>query len=459
MNYLYEATDPAGKTVVGKVEALDEHHAHGLLADQGLSVVSLGIGRAVSVGTVKRSAVVANDTSTAPAPLPHNRLAVPSSALAPVSATPAAGARITFSGSVAHLTPTAPGDVAYTTPPVVQPVRWLHRRVSTRDQLFFFQQFAALARSGASLYTSLESLAPRTPNSRLRKAAEQMAAAARTGQTVSSVMEQMPDVFPDHVTGLVRAGELGGFVEVALLQIADIYEHNIALYRGAWIPKAMALQAVLMVPIIQPLFPTIFPNMQYGLYMELVLFRNLPICALAIGLIWWAGRRLQSPKWRLRRDTWSLRIQPFGNLQRQGAIALFLTMLKRLYQAGLPPAAAWNGAAWSASNLAIRNHLLEAGEMVQRGSPIPEAFRHTGLFTDGVEQLVMTGHQSGEMVEMLGQAENYYREQTATATTRARFAIFRLGLMAAIIIGGLSVCWLVKAYFYQVFHYTDGWVQ
>ena len=458
MNYLYEATDAAGNTVVGKVDAMDEHHAHGLLADQGLSVLSLGVGRAVSAGTVKRSPIASTDAGLSQSPQAQAMLAAHAQTMTPVAALPDAAARITFSGSAAHLTP-SPSPVKYTAPPVSQPVRFLRRRVSTRDQLFFFQQFAALVRSGTSIYSSLESLAPRTPNLRLRNAAEQMAAAARKGQTISSVMEQMPEVFPDHVTGLVRAGELGGFVEVALLQIADIYEHNIALYRGAWIPKSMALQAVLMVPFIQPMFPTIFPNLQYGLYMELVLFRNLPICALVVWLVWLAGRRLQTPKWRLRRDTWALKIQPFGDLQRQGAIALFLTMLKRLYQAGLPPGAAWNGAAWSASNLAIRNQLLEAGDLVQHGSPIPDAFRHTGLFTDAVEQLVMTGQHSGEMVEMLGQAENYYREQTATATSRARFAMFRIGLLAAIIIGGLSVCWMVKAYFYQVMHYTDGWVQ
>ena len=43
-------------------------------------------------------------------------------------------------------------------------------------------------------------------------------------------MAHYPRIYPDHITGTVRAGELGGFLEIVLEEIARNYEANIALY-------------------------------------------------------------------------------------------------------------------------------------------------------------------------------------------------------------------------------------
>ena len=328
--------------------------------------------------------------------------------------------------------------------------------VKTRDLMFFFRQLGQLVHSGMSVYAALDNLAGRTRNENLAKTAKAMADSARTGGKVSDVMANYPRIYPEHVVGLVRAGETGGFLEIALTEIADVYDANIKLYRTAWIPKLMATQAFFMFAVAQPLFPTLFPNFELKLYLALVLLRNLPITFALYFLIKIASRYLQLPQYRYLRDDWSLRLPPFGTLQRLTALTNFMRVLRRLYAAGLAPGAAWEGAMYTASNVVIRDRLATAYAQMQSGATLAQAFQTTGLFQDNVEQMILTGQQSGTVVESLEQVGNYYQMQAEEATGKARFMMLRLGILAMLILGGGTVIWMAKTYFKSIFDFADS---
>jgi type IV pilus assembly protein PilC len=332
--------------------------------------------------------------------------------------------------------------------------------VKTRDLMLFFRQFASLVNSGFTVYGALDSLAPRTHNANLAAVAKELGEAARSGRRISEVMAHYPRIFPDHVAGMVNAGETGGFLEIALQEIADGYDRNIALYRGAWVPKLMATQAFFLLFLMQPLFTSLFNqfDMTEGvkLYFRLVLFRNLPIAFALYFAMLYVAKRAQLPQFRRKRDEIGLKMPAFGDLQRQVAIEAFLKMLSRLYHAGVSPIQAWEGAMNTASNVVIREKLASSYELMQRGASLSDAFTATGLFTDQVEQLVFTGQQSGQVVEMLDQATAYYREKADEAAGKSKFMMFRLGLLVLLIFGGATVAWLAHTYFAGIFHYVDS---
>lgn len=505
MNYFYEAIDAAGESVLGKIDGIDEFDVQSKLAAQGLQVQSLAINNSVLVAEPIRRALedeepaaagertlalaapaYAGTADTSPV-LDPRRTSMPVSRARPVPAPPAAYAAppvaappvalpsvriatepvrsaplpvaqrsggITLSGDAARVVPAParPGAA----PSAAAPQTYAMAGVSTRNLMFFFQQLAALVKSGVSVYNALDTVSTRTGSAGLKRVAREMAERARTGGAISGVMAQYPGIFPEHVVGLTRAGELGGFLEIALSEIAQGYERNIALYRSAWIPKAMALQAFIGLPLVQPLFPTVFPNADFGLYLKLVLLRNMPIAAALLGAVYFGSRMLQRPEHRRLRDRWSLKLPPFGDLQRQAAIATFLGTLKRLYQAGVSPSYAWEGAMNTAGNLAIRDQLTASANLIARGASLPDAFQATGLFNNQIEHLVMTGHESGQVVEMLDQAERYYQEQVQEKTAKAKFAMLRLGVLAMLVFGGATVCWMMYSYFHGIFAFADS---
>jgi len=335
--------------------------------------------------------------------------------------------------------------------------------VNDRDRLFFFQQLAALVKSGNSIYAALDNLAPRTPNKNLSKVTFEMAEGARTGGRISDVMERYPKIFEDHIVGLVRAGELGGFLEIALSEIALNYEQNVALFRGAWIPKLMAVQAIYALALAIPLFHDLLDpaglekgftgNLMVYLMHEAIL---LPLTFCIIQGVKFAWNRGQQPQLRHLRDSWTLRVPPFGDLHRQAALASFVRMLRRLYHAGVSPIPAWEGASRTASNVVIRDRLASSYDMMQKGVSLPDAFAATGLFNGNIEQLLMTGHLSGQVVESLDQIAEYYQNQVDEASKKAKFGILRIGIITMLVLGGITIAWAAHSYFAALFHFGDS---
>ena len=66
-----------------------------------------------------------------------------------------------------------------------------------------------------------------------------------TGQSLSAALAKHPQVFPPLIVNMVRAGEVGGFLDAVMLQIAENYEAEVKL-RGK-IKSAMTYPVVVFV--------------------------------------------------------------------------------------------------------------------------------------------------------------------------------------------------------------------
>lgn len=470
MNFFYEAIDNTGQSVVGKMDAQDATEVQHKLLQMGYRPQSIAPNPAASV-------LNAPPVQTLPAladmptggfrlpipqqPAPELRTQQWNSPHGQVAAQPRARS-ITLAGNAAQSVRQSMAGTTKTQAKLGSAAAQTSalEGVSTRDLMLFFQQLAQLVKSGMTVYAALDNLAPRTTNKDLSQVAQEMAQAAHSGGRISEVMEHYPYIFPDHITGTVRAGELGGFLEIVLAEISLNYEQNIALYRGSWIPKLMATQAFFMLAFVQPLFGALFRVGAGGeldfaaniaLYVQLVFLRNLPIAFLLYFGVKWGAKRLQTPQFRRLRDEWSLRLPPFGDLQRQVALSAFVRMLRRLYRAGVAPIHAWEGAMNTASNVVIREKLAASYTLMQQGATLPDAFEATGLFNNSIEQLLVTGHHAGQVEESLDNAATFYQEQAEESAKKARFAMLRLGVLAMLILGGAAFLWMAKTYFSGMF--------
>lgn len=499
MNFLFEAVDETGLPVFGKIEAADVAEAEQQLQTRGLrpqSVAPAAVMRDTTpyMPPLGRTTVMPRSgTATATSydsPTVQDRVNnspemqeltgigtvtnVPRSL--PLSVTPQANTvtpqparvtntrRINLAGNAArvqaNVRPSANvppyGEAAG---PEVQEGSTLGG-VKTKELMAFFRQLSSLVHSGITLFGALDNLAARTPNANLAHSARDMAQAARNGQFVSDVMERYPRIFEEHIVGLMRAGERGGFVEIALAEIAETYNATIELARHARIPRMMAVQAFLVLPFVIPLFPILFSSLDIHAnmmkYVQVVVFVSLPISLLMLGAMVLGFRTLQLPKYRHLRDKWALRVPGLGKLQREIAVRTFLRMIRRLYAAGVSPMYAWEGAMNTAVNVVLREQLQQAYGLMQSGASLADAFLATGLFANQVEQLVITGQQSGQMVEMLDQATMIYEQRVDDATGRARYLMMRAGVMCMIVFGGLAMIWMMKSYFAGIFHIVDS---
>ncbi len=448
--FFYEAVAPDGQTIVGKVEAIDAAEVQRTLVHQGYRPQSIAPTQALPALTTSSMAIaVAPPVSVMPSVMTQSAVTVPRTA----------PNNITLAGNAARTQSRSRSSSSQTASKNATPIGSSLGGVKNSELMNFFQQFAALVKSGMTVYAALDNLAGRNANKNLAQTLREMAEAARQGSSISEVMAHYPRIYESHIVGMIRAGELGGFLDIVLGEIALNYEQNVALYKGSWMPKSLALQAYFMVPIVQPFFGSLFSSMDFAanmaLYVKLVLFRNMPIAALVLLAVIVVGRSVQLPRYREWRDTMALKLPPFGELQRQASLSAFVRMLRKLYHAGVSPVFAWEAAMNTASNTVIRAKLGNAYAIMQNGGSLGDAFTATGLFDNGIEQTVITGQMSGQVVESLDQAAQFYQDKVEEYAEKSRKAMKRLGVMAMLVFGGIAMLIMAKTYFSGMFGFVE----
>jgi type IV pilus assembly protein PilC len=116
------------------------------------------------------------------------------------------------------------------------------KKVKLKDLAVFSRQFATMINSGLSLLRALNILAEQTENPELARVITEVRNDVETGNSLSAAMAKHPNAFPPLMINMCRAGEVGGFLDHVLLQIAESYEAETKL--RATIKSAMTYPVV-----------------------------------------------------------------------------------------------------------------------------------------------------------------------------------------------------------------------
>src|SRR3954454_21634967 len=120
------------------------------------------------------------------------------------------------------------------------------KKVSLKEPAVMSRQFATMINSGLSLLRALSILAEQTESKELAKVLAEVRNEVETGNALSVAMSKhSPDVFPPLMVNMCKAGEIGGFLDSVLLQIAENYEAEVKL-RGK-VKSAMTYPVVVFV--------------------------------------------------------------------------------------------------------------------------------------------------------------------------------------------------------------------
>src|SRR3954452_24429987 len=102
-------------------------------------------------------------------------------------------------------------------------------KVKLKDLAVFSRQFATMINSGLSLLRALTILTEQTDNAYFAGIIGEVRNEVETGSTSSVAMGQPPKVFPPLMVNMTKAGEVGGFLDSVLLQVASNYESEVKL--------------------------------------------------------------------------------------------------------------------------------------------------------------------------------------------------------------------------------------
>ena len=331
------------------------------------------------------------------------------------------------------------------------------------------RQFATMINSGLSLLRALNILAEQTENKELARVLGEVRNEVETGNALSQAMARhSPKVFPPLMVNMTRAGEIGGFLDAVLLQIAENYEAEAKL-RGKvksamTYPVVVFIMAILavigMLLFIVPVFAGLFSSLGGTLPLPtriLVTASNIlktffPVSDRAVHRRRHRLGKCKSPR-RVRNvvDPLKLKMPVFGPLSQKIALSRFARNLGTMMRSGVPILQSLEIVAGTTGNVVLGAAIRDVQESVRTGETIAGPLKNHPVFPPMVVQMMAVGEDTGALDQMLMKISEFY-DQEVEATTEALTALIE-PLMIAFL--GAVVGSMIVAMYMPIFKIFD----
>jgi len=412
--FAYQARDSKGQRITGAHEATDQRTALEALRASGLFVTKL---EPAANGTIA-------NTTSAPAvaaPLPVGNVSSEVKAEVPPRPAPPP--------PYGEPQTSLPGAHPATTP--IPPRYWL--RSNNKDLALFFRQMHAMIHAGTSLAHAINTMATNAPNAGLRTACDEMKTRIASGRQLSELMQSYPGIFTPLMVGMIRAGEMGGFLDRMCLRLSEYaerdYEIQQLIKRETWYPKLLLL-ASLFIPTIVPAAVAFFLG---GNWLAIWLrAMALPAAFIVTALLLIRFKNYLAPLFKhfapLVRiiDQIKLVLPIIGKTTRSLATAKFCRALGTLQAAGMGVQQTVRLAADASGNSVIIDNSRHIIQRLESGASLTDALDSTRQFPGVAIQMLRTGEATGKVDEQLDKVADFLE---ADAETTIKQSVVALGII------------------------------
>ncbi len=292
------------------------------------------------------------------------------------------------------------------------------KAINQTQVLQFTQQLATLLGAGQPLDRALQILLELPESDKAKRIIERVRDHVRGGGALSDALEAEPGVFSRLYVNMVRAGEVGGSLDVTLARLSNYLERAKALRES--VINALIYPAILVVMVFAALFvllifviPQFMPmfkdmNVELPFITKVVLFVGMTLqdwwwallilCVLAVGYV---RRRLADPQVRLAWDARMLRMRVSGPLIARLETARLARTLGTLLKNGVPLLTALGIGRNVLGNTALADAVDKASEEVKTGGGLAFALGQSKRFPRLALQMISVGEESGALDDML----------------------------------------------------------
>jgi len=321
----------------------------------------------------------------------------------------------------------------------------------------FTRQLATLVDAGLPLLRGLRVLEKQERNRTLKDILAQLATSIEGGSTFSEALAQHPKVFNRLFVNMVKAGELGGVLEVVLKRLAEFSEKaqkikgkvKAALfYPIAVLIVAIGIMILLMCFVI-PKFKDVFAGMNITMpwfttfVMSISDAIRLHIITTTIGVAILVTLFLLFIKTKFGRRLWDktkLILPAVGPVISKVAISRFTRTLGTLVSSGVPILQALTIVRETAGNVIIANAVAKVHESVKEGETITAPLEASRAFPPMVVSMVDVGEQTGALPEMLLKIADNYDEEVDNAVAAMTSLLEPIMIIfLAVIVGSIVI--------------------
>jgi len=327
-------------------------------------------------------------------------------------------------------------------------------KVPAKVLTVFTRQLSTLISAGLPLLRSLRTLSKQEKNVNLRKIMGSLAESVEGGTTFSEALAQHPKAFNKLYVNMVKAGELGGVLEIVLTRLAEFAEKSqrirgkvtsAMVYPAVVLTIAVGIVTFLMLFIV-PKFEAIFKDMLGGrplpaitqIIMDLSRFIQgnfLLIAGVLTVLVIGLRFAIRLPGIAAALDSYKLKLPLFGDLLTKTSVARFSRTLGTLVSSGVPILQALQITRDTAGNEKVSTAIETIHDNVKEGESMVAPMEASQIFPPMVVSMVQVGEETGQLPDMLTKVADVFEEEVdvAVAGLTSLLEPFMIVLLALIV--------------------------
>jgi len=340
--------------------------------------------------------------------------------------------------------------------------------VKTKELVIMTRQLSTLIDAGLPLLRSINVLIAQLKPSKLRDILREIRDEIQSGSTFSEGLAKHPKEFDRLYVNMVRAGEVGGMLEVVLQRLATFMERRQALKRrvkSAMVyPVAVLLVAVgivwFLLSYVVPEFAVIFEDFGAKLpWMTQFLIK----CGDFARFEWWKVAlyfngtiitiKVLSKIHTVKRitDRVVLRIPLVGDLITKVAVARFSRTLGTLITSGVPILQSLRITKETIGNEVIENAIQKVHDSIKEGDTIAAPLDESKVFPPMVVNMIDVGEETGSLDAMFMKVADIYDSEVEAAVE----ALLALMEPVMIVVLGVICGFIVISMYLPIFSLAD----
>ena len=324
--------------------------------------------------------------------------------------------------------------------------------ITRQDLITFCFDLEQISRAGIPILEGLRDLRDGMDNPRFREVLTSVIEDIEGGKTLSQALAAFPRVFNTVFVSLIRAGELSGTLTEVFENLGGTLKWQdelISQTRRMLVYPTMVLVVVLAVMIFLLLYlvPQVTSLMK-TMGLDLPLQTRVLIWLSDITATYWPVLMLlpvfvaagisfmvrTNPRARYLFDYAILRLPVTGVILQKIILARFANFFALMYRSGITILDAVKTSEDIVANRVIAEGLQRAGQQINAGESLPEAFANLGLFPPLVIRMLRVGESTGALDVALMNITYFYNRDVRESVDKA---LKLLEPMLTLILGGM----------------------
>lgn len=337
--------------------------------------------------------------------------------------------------------------------------KFLQGGVKSKQLTTFTRQLSTLVNAGLPLMRAMRVLQRQEKNQALKDAVLQMAESIESGSTFAEALAAHPKIFDRLFVNMVKAGEIGGVLDVVLSRLAEFQEKaekirgkvkSAMTYPVVVLIMALSILTFLMMFIV-PKFAEIFEDLMGGKGMPALtqfvmrasdtMVHRLPlVLAVIFALVVVIKLLAKTTKGRYALDQFKLHAPVFGTLISKNSISRFTRTLGTLMSAGVPVLQALNIVKETVGNEVISKAVATIHDAVKEGENMAPPIASSKVFPPMVVSMVEVGEETGALPDMLMKIADSYDDDVDNAVASMTSIIEPLLIIfLAVVVGTIVI--------------------